>query len=51
MGYRAIQRILKRGIFNGREAFREMFCILVIREMQINREHPLRGEGEGGWYE
>jgi hypothetical protein len=33
MGYRAKQRILNRGISNGREALKEMFK--VIREMQI----------------
>jgi hypothetical protein len=32
MGYRAKQRILKRGILNGRETLNEMF--LVIRKMQ-----------------
>jgi hypothetical protein len=35
MGYRAKQRILKRGISSGQEKLKECPMSLVIREMQI----------------
>jgi hypothetical protein len=33
--YRAKQRVLNQGLSNGQEALKEMFSILLIREMQI----------------
>ena len=35
MGYNAKQRIHNRRILNGQEALKEMFKVLLIREMQI----------------
>jgi hypothetical protein len=35
MGYRFKQRIQNRGVSNGQDALKEMFKVLIVREMYI----------------